>query len=346
MRMIAPTILSTLMVAFAPLTPCMAETHQNPVQSPDDAGDDEESSEPPLVCPDLPDGLMNIICDAVGSAKPPGGHPWTIRYCCAHSARDFHDACERAKQSCYTMWIMPPPTEPPTGHAINLIEEPKGTCRFVDTTSGDIRVGGITFPCNNPPERAICRAMDLPDNCGWRVKRISPSPIPGWGPDTCAKRDQGQEINSVNECAQCCSFNAATFNEKANFAEPSNSRDPDETERTKELWEMTFQWQMECYNACESHWSTPIEKNPGARFAIDLCQIPGVRARYTCPECCEVAANAGQYPKNDKEACLSACESIVVQPAKPKKPLLPRLKPRPKKPRPSPKRPKLPIRRK
>jgi hypothetical protein len=299
------------------------------------------SGAPPQACPDLPEGLWTAICDAQYSAQRPGDYPYSINYCCVHSARDFHEACKRANLSCYTIHIYNGKLE--AGHALNLVEEPKGTCRFVDTTGIGVerggaiippRIGDITFPCDrDPPQAAICSIMREPPDCEWRAPHgvfwipgsgsVHAEPQAPWTYAMCKERS----IN-VKYCAQCCTKNAEYFYRLSAQEKPplDDSGIPPfpNPEFKGGLEDMTRAWQRSCLYACDGGYGgSPeplLDKNPGARFAIDFCgaafpiKLPDSRK---CIVCCVKNADRHSYPPSERNACEATCRAVLDPPVGP-----------------------------
>jgi hypothetical protein len=286
------------------------------------------SGAPPQACPDLPEALWTAICDAQYSAQRPGDYPYSINYCCVHSARDFHEACKRAKLPCYSIVIY----TQVSGHALNLVEGPKGTCRFVDTTGGGVerggaiippRIGDITFPCDrDPPQAAICSIMREPPDCEWRVDPRGPQPEPQapWTFAVCKK-----DYIDVKACAKCCTKEAQYFYVHSARDEPplDDSGIPPwpKPEFKGGLVDMTRAWQKKCLDACDVGSVEPsIVKNPGARAAIDLCGadrdplLPKIRTQTECLRCCDDKAFFHEYPPSERNACEATCRSVLKDP--------------------------------
>jgi hypothetical protein len=294
--------------------------HQQQIARLYDAVDKEKQGQALLeVCPGIPEGVMDVVCDAITAANFPGGHPWSIRHCCQHSAAVFHEACTRAGMSCYTIGVFPRPragsTDDEIGHRLNLVEDPKGTCRFADIASGRINIGTITFPCNNPSQKAICQAMNLPETCRWGAGSSSQSPVKPYTIDSFT----ANTFSAASCLSDCTRWAASFFPNNEDAAEiPYWGMDPGFKARKTALDKMTKEWAVECWTACESRYSIPtgtdgfgedfgVVKNFGTRFAMDRCP----RDTLECSRCCDLATQEKKLPIEDKDACLSTCKKPV-----------------------------------
>ena len=348
MRNTSTAILIALILTIVQAATCAAEAREQVVAGPgsSDAPSSPDSGSPTGSPP--PEWLADLMLCAVCEANPPGGFYWSCEYFCMHSAADFLNKCNQAGRTCYSIGVHNPVRGLP-GHQVNMVEDPTGTCRFVDTTSGNITIGDMTFPCNKPPEKAICQIMGLPDNCGWKMGgRPSPSPEAPWTEAICSQKryDNRNAIPISQEqkaegCADCCVVHASVFyiggarRPQPGQVQPGNGASEEEQRRyirgldprdiISGQVDMTRQWYERCINSCSSKFGNPNETDPGARFAITVCGAFQEAAKANpeqelngqqCRTCCEDFALLPSYPPASKPQCIGRCNAVYGPPKK------------------------------
>jgi hypothetical protein len=334
MRNTITSILIALILTIGQAATCTAEAREQVVAGPgsSDAPTSPDSGSPSGSPP--PEWLADLMMCAVCEANPPGGLYWSCEYFCMHSAADFLNKCNQAGRTCYSIGLYPPKGK--FGHQVNLVEEPQGVCRFVDTTSGKIKIGDITFPCSNPPEKAICQIMGHPDKCGWRSRSPSTTPEAPWTERLCSQRH-----SSLPRCVSCCADHAEKFYQDGArdwdaVEQPVGPDGGEVDENAIKNWiknldpndiigqqvDMTAKWHGRCLDACSSKFQQPIEKDPGTRFAIDAC-IPRPNTppdpKYPasgeqCRECCYLGAKFPSYPPSSEASCMAHCNTVYGPP--------------------------------